>query len=146
VAGFKTNDIILKPEIEKLEQFNAPIDLLVLALGLKGNYANVMPGTPIETGWHIAHLIPEFRQAHTQKGSQSYEGAKFREYGMSLGPQQVLQAKKIVVIISGEKKKELARQLLAYDAFDPEFPLSIIHHPEVAVKTQVFVTPDVGAA
>lgn len=128
-----------------IEQFDTRINLLMLAIGAKGNYANVMPGTSEETGWHIAHLITEFRQAHTQAGSQSYEGAHFREYGMSLSPQQVINAEKVAVIISGEKKRELTKELLSYSAFNPQFPLSIIYHPSVRDRVEMYITEDVGA-
>ena len=135
---------IVKPDAEKIEQFDTEIDLLILALGVKGNYANVMPETPEETGWHVAHLIPEFSQVHTKQGSSSYEGADFREYGMSLGPQQVLSAKNVIVIISGEKKRDLAKELLSYDSFHPQFPLSIIYHPKVRDRLEIYITEDVG--
>lgn len=135
---------VIKPEASGIKGFDTEIDLLILAIGVKGNYANVMPGTTEETGWHIAHLTPEFRQTHTQQGSQSYEGANFREYGMSLGPQQVLSAKNVVVIISGDKKKNLAKELLSRDSFDPEFPLSIIYHPKVHDRVEVYLTEDVA--
>ncbi|HEY1835911.1 MAG TPA: 6-phosphogluconolactonase [Candidatus Saccharimonadales bacterium] len=138
-------EAILKPDLNDPADFNPTIDLLVLALGVKGNYANVMPGTPINTGWHVAHLIPGFRQAHTRKGSNSYEGARFREFGMSLGSQQVLRAKHVAVIISGKAKRPLVEQLLAYDTFDPVFPLSIVHHPEVIRRVRFYVTEDVFA-
>lgn len=134
---------VVKPNEDNIGGFETEIDLLILAIGVKGNYANVMPGTPEQTGWHIAHLIPEFRQAHTQAGSGSYEGANFREYGMSLGPQQVLNAKNIIVIISGGRKRELARELLSHNSFDPEFPLSIIYHPRARDKTTIYLTEDV---
>jgi len=137
------NKEVIKPEITTIQSFKTPLDLLILALGMKGNYANVMPGMSEQTGWHISHLIPEFRQSHTQEGSSSYEGANFREYGMSLGPQQVLNAKHVIVIISGEKKRELGKKLLSYKSFDPEFPLSIIYHPKVADRVEVFLTKDV---
>jgi 6-phosphogluconolactonase/glucosamine-6-phosphate isomerase/deaminase len=115
-----------------------------LALGVKGNFANIMPGTSETTGWHVAHLIEELRQIHTQAGSKSYEYAHFREYSMSLEPQQVLSAKNVVVIISGEKKRQLTEQLLAYKEFDPEFPLSIIYHPGISGRVQIFIQEDVG--
>lgn len=134
---------VVKPELSQIKSFDADIDLLILAIGVRGNYANVMPDTPEDTGWHVTHLIPEFRQAHTQQGSLSYEGATFREYGMSLGHRQVLAAKNVVVIISGKKKRVLAKQLLSYDTFDPEFPASIIHHPQVKDRIQLFLTQDV---
>jgi len=135
---------VIKPRLETIDSFNTRIDLLVLALGIDGNYANVMPGTPESGGWHIAHLTPAFRQTHTKTGSKSYENAKFREFGMSLGPQQVLEAKNVVVIISGPQKHDLATQLLAYREFDPTFPLSIIYHPEVIDRVQIFIANDVG--
>jgi glucosamine-6-phosphate deaminase len=130
---------IIKPSEEQVQQFSPEIDLLILAIGVKGNYANVMPGTAEETGWHIAKLLPEFNQYHQ---NTAYSGSTFREYGMSLGPQQVLNSKNAVVIISGEKKKELAGELFSHDSFDPQFPLSIIYHPKVQDRVTVFITKD----
>jgi 6-phosphogluconolactonase/glucosamine-6-phosphate isomerase/deaminase len=128
---------IVKPDLRVMNGIPL-IDLLILALGVKGNYANVMPGASLGTGWHVAHLTPEFRQAHTRQGSKSYAGASFREYGMSLGPQQVLQARHIAVIISGRAKRGLTKELLGYTEFDPAFPLSVVHHP--LVKNRVSFT------
>lgn len=143
----KTNATIpiVKPDPEHIEDFDTEIDLLILAIGVKGNYANVMPGTPESTGWHVAELTDEFKQSHTQQGSKSYEGADFGKYGMSLGHEQVKKAKKVVVIISGEKKKALKEELLSYDHFDPEFPLSIINDPEVNDKVDIYITEDLIA-
>ena len=132
---------ILKPELPDVD--DAPsIDLLILALGIHGNYANVMPNTPIETGWHIAHLSPEFRQTHTNKESKSYAGAHFRDYGMSLGPQQVLNAKHVIVIVSGKAKAALTKDLLAFEDFNPSFPLSIVCHPSIKQRVQFYITND----
>lgn len=123
-----------------IEHFNVPLDLLILALGIKGNYANIMPGTSLETGWHITKLLPEYISYHTQ---HAFEGSIFRNHGMSLGHQQVLTAKHVVIIISGEKKRELTKELLSYKEFHPEFPLSIIYHPQVKDKLEIFLTEDV---
>ena len=144
----RLEDIILKPDLKNLSAFDSliqaynGIDLLILAIGVKGHYAQVMPGTSLDIGFHVTKLIPELAQVHTQKGSQSYEGAQFRQYGMSLGHRQVLNAKNIIVMITGEKKQELTRILLSYSNFDQEFPLSIIHHPEVSSKTRVFLSKE----
>lgn len=133
---------VIKPDLASMQSFETPIDLLILALGVKGNYANVMPGTSETTGWHVAQLIREFHKFHTQQGSASYEGANFREFGMSLGPQQVLQAKNIAVIIGGKQKRDVTKQLLSYSSFDPEFPLSIIYHPNVQDRVEIFIKED----
>lgn len=42
----------------------------------------------------------------------------------------------------GEKKKALKEELLTYDHFDPAFPLSIIYHPEVTDKVEIYMTED----
>ncbi len=137
---------VVKPKIDDIDSFylESPIDLLVLALGVKGNFANVMPNTTKSTSWHIAHLIPEFQVAHTQAGSESYEGARFREFGMSLGPREVVESMQVVVAISGEKKRSLTRELFSYQRFDPSFPLSIIHEPEVRDRVTVFLSEELG--
>lgn len=143
IGQLKERVELFKPDLQNLKTFGQPIDLLILALGVKGNYANVMPGTPLNTGWHIASLTDEFKKQHTHSSSQSFAGATFREYGMSLGPQQVLQAKNVIVVISGSHKSKLTQQLFNYDEFEPSFPLSIVHHIDVKGRVQFYITPDV---
>ncbi len=137
---------VVKPRLEDINSFNLerPIDLLILALGVNGNYANVMPNTDKSKSWHIAHLIQKFRTSHTQSGSNSYEGATFREYGMSLGPQEVIASRHVVVILSGEKKRALTAELFSHNEFDPKFPLSIIYDPEVRDRVIIFVSEELG--
>jgi 6-phosphogluconolactonase/glucosamine-6-phosphate isomerase/deaminase len=135
---------VVKPNPMAINDFMIDIHLLILALGVNGNYANVMPGTREDVGWHVSQLTPEFREAHTHADSQSYAGAGFREYGMSLGPEQVLHAHHIAIVISGAHKHDDARRLFDVDSFVPTFPLSIIHHPRARDRVDVFITEDVG--
>lgn len=140
--------MILKPNLENFAAFDAlldkhnGLDLLVLAIGEEGHYALVMPGTPIERGYHASHVTPKVITQHVEKGGP-FEGSNFSERGMSLGPKQVLGAKNVVIIISGENKRKLTKQLLSYNSFNPMFPMSIIFHPQVKRKTQVFITKEV---
>lgn len=69
---------VVKPELNNLNSFEQSIDLLILALGPDGNYANVMPGTNAEIGWHIAKLSQSFKTLHTKADSQSYANASVR--------------------------------------------------------------------
>lgn len=133
---------IVKPALENIERFQQQIDLLILAIGVDGNFANVMPGTPRETGWHMAELSPQFRQAHTNNVDAAYSGARFRNFGMSLGHQQVLEAGEVIVIASGVKKRPLVDRLLGMSAFDPTFPISIVHDAAVADRVSLVVTTD----
>jgi 6-phosphogluconolactonase/glucosamine-6-phosphate isomerase/deaminase len=63
---------------------------------------------------------------------------------MSLGPQQVLAASSVVVVARGPAKRELAERLLALDTFDPMFPISVVHHPEVRDRVEIVLATDVG--
>lgn len=137
-------DPVMKPELDKLSDFDEyETDLLILAIGVKGHYAQVMPGIKIDVGFHVTELIPELGEMHTKKGSKSYEGAKFNRYGMSLGPKQLRKAKNIVVMITGESKKDLVSKLMSMNKFDEEFPISVIYHPDVAQKTKLLVSREV---
>ncbi len=104
---------VIKPELENISLFDVEIDLLILAIGVEGNYANVMPGTLLQTGWQIAQLTPAFREVHTSANG-AYESAEFREFGMSLGPQQVMSAKHVLVIASGGSKGPPSNKLRAF--------------------------------
>lgn len=128
---------VVKPQPEAIASFDVKIHLLVLAVGVDGNYANVMPGTAADVGWHVAQLTPAFQQVHTNQGSQSYAGASFREYGMSLGPQQVMDADHVAVIASGARKRSLVKKLVSLTSFTPDFSLSIIYDPVVRNKVTI---------
>lgn len=135
---------VIKPDLNAINAFKTPINLLILALGVKGNFANVMPNTPLSYNWHLAKLTDDFKTSHTSVDSNSYAGASFREFGMSLGPQQVLAANEVVVIVSGEKKRSLYRELMGHKEFSAEFPLSVIYHPDVINRVTVYATTDVA--
>lgn len=142
------NQMILKPDIENFSEFDEflekhnGLDLLVLAIGEEGHYALVMPGTLLEKGYHEAALSPKVVTQHVDN-TGPYQGSNFNNQGMSLGPKQVLGAKNIIVIISGKNKRELTKQLFSYNSFNPNFPMSIIYHPEVKDKVQIFITKNV---
>jgi len=140
--------MILKPNLEDFSAFDTMLeahdglDLLILAIGEEGHYALVMPGTPLVQGYHTTRINPKVVTQHVDKNGP-YQGSDFGNSGMSLGPKQVLGAKHIVITISGENKRELAKQLFSYKSFEPVFPMSIIFHPQVKEKVQIFLTKDV---
>ncbi|HSW96948.1 MAG TPA: 6-phosphogluconolactonase [Candidatus Saccharimonadales bacterium] len=147
-VSISEEQMILKPDLEKLQDFDMllnnhnGLDLLVLAIGEEGHYALVMPGTSIEKGYHMVNISPKVITQHVDSNGP-YKGTAFSASGMSLGPLQVMQAKHIVIIISGERKRKLAKELLAADHFSPDFPLSIIYHPDIQDRVEIFLTEDV---
>jgi glucosamine-6-phosphate deaminase len=147
-TDFRIDDEYIYPLLDRLNEFDKKIsaagniDLAIIAVGVRGHYAHVMPGTEENIGYHKTRLMNEFRQVHTNIQSQSYPGVEFRELGMSFGPKQLRAAKKIVVMISGERKRTVLGQLLKLDKFQPNFPISIIYHPEVKKKVELLYTKD----
>jgi len=150
-VNFPVSDGVIKPEITNLTAFDEEIenhgglDLLLLAIDVNGQYAQVYPGTSIRKGFHIAKLQETYRERHTKSTGLTFSGAHFQEQGMSLGPKQVLSAKRVIIIISGSHKQKVTQQLLSYREFNPDFPLSIIYHPRVKEKVKIFLTKDVLA-
>lgn len=145
--GIPISQSILKPDLGNLQDLDKEmaqhtgIDLLILAIGEEGHYAQVLPGTQKTVGFHVAELLESYKQKHQQTGT--FSGSQFQQYGMSLGPKQVMSAKRIIVIISGEKKRELTKQLFSLNSFDPQFPLSIIYDEDIKDRVQIYITEDV---
>jgi 6-phosphogluconolactonase/glucosamine-6-phosphate isomerase/deaminase len=145
--AFPVSKSVLKPDLQDLSSFDTEltqhqgIDLLILAIGEGGHYAQVMPSTKETVGFHISELMESYKKRHETSGS--FKDSQFQKSGMSLGPRQVLEAKNVIVIVNGERKREVTKELLSSDSFHPEFPLSIIYHPVVYKKVKIFLTPEV---
>lgn len=144
-----SSDPVIIPELSELARFDAVvtgrkgIDLLVLAVGLDGHYAQVMPGTRLNVGYHVANLPGEYIDSHTRTPAGAFFGTQFSPRGMSLGPQQVLGAQRVLVILSGATKRAVTRRLLNETAFNPEFPISIVLHPDLVERVTILMTEDV---
>ena len=145
------SQIMMLPELETFDDFerrlneHGGLDLLVLATGAGGHFAQVVPGTPLDTGFHIADLnkIPGYAEKHE---NGAYKGATFRDKGMSLGYRQVRGSQKTILMLTGNgaDKIEASTELFSpqRSRFTGEFPISILYHPEVAKKTKVFVSKE----
>ncbi|MGH3430085.1 MAG: hypothetical protein ACRDQZ_21370, partial [Mycobacteriales bacterium] len=59
-------------------------------------------------------------------------------------PQQLVEARRVVVIASGLSKRSLVMRLLGMRSFEEEFPLSAIHHPDIRDRVTLFLTNDIG--
>jgi 6-phosphogluconolactonase/glucosamine-6-phosphate isomerase/deaminase len=147
-ASVEHEHSIILPNLDQLSQVDVSlsdhggIDLLILAVGLDGHYAQVMPGTPLTTGYHVAKLSKELSAGHTYEPSSPFFGHAMSEYGMSLGPMQVLQAKAVYVLITGEQKRAVTKRLMTASEFDPNFPISVVKHPRVRERVTICLTKD----
>ncbi|MGW9686305.1 galactosamine-6-phosphate isomerase [Flagellimonas sp. 2504JD1-5] len=103
-----------------------PIGLCVLGLGKNGHLGFNEPPASADQKCHVARLTPSSQNhgmvaTHTEKPS----------YGMTLGIQEILNSKRILLLISGEGKENVKKQFLSKKV-DPECPATFLWlHPNV---------------
>lgn len=85
-----------------------PIDLAVLGLGRNGHIGFNEPGPALVPYCHVAHLSEETR-AHAMTRSME----RPPEFGLTLGAQEILAARRILLLVTGEGKHRTVAQLLS---------------------------------
>lgn len=84
------------------------IDLLILGLGKNGHLGFNEPATKLQLHCHVADLSQQ-SQEHSMIESTSAKPTK----GLTLGMQDILNAKKIILVVSGDNKEVATKQLLS---------------------------------
>lgn len=106
------------------------IDICILGLGMNGHLALNEPGSFLEAQCHVAQLDPQSLE-HPMLGS-----GERPKYGLTLGMAEILQAKQIILLISGKKKKDIAFKLLSSKRVTTFLPASFVWlHPDVKCLT-----------
>jgi galactosamine-6-phosphate isomerase len=85
-----------------------PVDCCILGLGMNGHIGFNEPADYLQSGCHIARLSEETLQ-HSMVAAMDRRPS----YGLTLGMTDILQARMILLLVSGPAKKEIARQLLS---------------------------------
>jgi galactosamine-6-phosphate isomerase len=93
--------------IQKLLDKNGPIDLCILGLGANGHIAFNEPADFLEPNCHIASLAESSLQHKMAKNM-----GEIPSYGLTLGMADILQSKKIILIISGKNKQTITTKFL----------------------------------
>jgi len=103
-----------------------PIDLCILGLGSNGHLALNEPGEFLQPYCHVAELtISSLRHSMTT-GMESKPA-----YGLTLGMADIMNSKRILMLVSGIKKKEIVKQFLA-QKISANLPASFLWlHPNV---------------
>lgn len=106
------------------------IDLQVLGIGVNGHIGFNEPGTPFDSLTHIVELTQSTIEAN-QKYFEKPEDMPRK--AITMGIQSILNAKKIILLISGETKQE-AYDRLRTGIITEDLPASALHqHPDVTV-------------
>jgi galactosamine-6-phosphate isomerase len=107
---------------------NGPIDICILGLGLNGHIAMNEPAEALIPHPHAAKLAP--RSLHHPMLGKS--GPRPR-YGLTLGLGDILRSRKILLLVSGTKKRAILKRMLK-PRVSPRLPASFLWlHPDAAV-------------
>lgn len=108
---------------------NGPLDVSVLGIGMNGHLGFNEDGVDFAQN---AHIIP--LSDTTKRVMCKYFGDKFHpEYGISQGIQQIMAAKKVILIANGAHKAQIIKQAL-HGEVSNRVPASILqNHPNCYV-------------
>ena len=114
----------LKKECIKTDDFikkYGPIDMILLGAGMNGHLGLNEPGTSFDLYSHIVNL-----DETTKIVGQKYFSAKVNlTKGISLGLKYIMEAKTVILQLNGNRKAEVARQLIESEV-SPAFPASAL--------------------
>jgi galactosamine-6-phosphate isomerase len=107
---------------------HGPIDVSVLGLGLNGHLGLNEPGPALTAGPHVAELTADSRRHSMLAGA----GASV-SFGFTLGMADILQSRKVLLVVSGASKAAAMRRL-ATKQISTRFPASLLWlHPALTI-------------
>ncbi len=130
-AGFRTDASDPERECRRIAQWlirNAPIDICLLGLGLNGHIAMIEPAKEIMPHAHVARLAASSLNHGMLKDLATKPG-----YGLTLGMADILRSRRVLLLVSGNKKRAALKRLLE-GRVSSEFPASFLWlHPDMKV-------------
>ncbi len=123
--------------ISSLLEKKGPIDICILGLGANGHLALNEPAPKLEAKAHVAILSEKSLQHAMIASMETLPG-----YGLTLGMEEILGSRKIIMLVSGPGKKEIAEKFLEGKVSN-DLPASHLwQHPNVEclVDNQLLTT------
>lgn len=118
---------------KKIEEAGG-IDLLILGLGLNGHIGFNEPSHNLQIKTHVVELTTETMTANA-RFFQDFEEIPRKAITMGIG--SIMQAKKILLLVSGDNKKEILSKTL-FGPVSTEVPASIIQlHANLTVLSDI---------
>ncbi|MGY0693518.1 glucosamine-6-phosphate deaminase [Virgibacillus sp. FSP13] len=105
------------------------VDIQVLGIGLNGHIGFNEPGTPFSSRTHIVDLDESTREANA-RFFNSIDDVPTR--AITMGINSIMESKQIVLLVSGEKKKDAVARLVNGEVSE-SFPASILQKHENVV-------------
>lgn len=124
---------IAAASMQKVLDTNGPLDILILGMGKNGHLGFMEPADswPPEKCF-VSKLAPSSRQ-HLMISQE----ASAPEFGVTMGLRAILEAKKILFVVTGSEKSRVYSEWLKKEV-KPQLPASILwKHPHVFVVTDL---------
>ena len=116
----------LNNECDTVERFikeNGGIDVAIVGLGLNGHVGMNEPGTSPSLHSHVAEIDPLTQQV----GQKYFKEKTHISKGLTLGIANLMEAKNVILIVSGSKKAEIVRQVLE-EEISEQLPASFLRN------------------
>ena len=118
-----------KKECERIEQFvteHGPIDCAVVGLGMNGHVGMNEPGTNPSLRAHLADIALETQQVGQKYFKQPRELTK----GLTMGIENLMEAKKVILVVSGSKKAAVVKKVIEAEVSE-SIPATLLRrHPD----------------
>lgn len=132
--GLADNSEEESTNFEKRIAEKGPIDLQVLGLGLNGHIGFNEPETPFNQRTHVVELDPVTRESNARFFDSIDE---VPTHAVSMGIGTIMDAKEIILLVHGEQKADILRQVVHGEVTE-DVPASILQtHPNVTVITDI---------
>lgn len=117
-------------DYEKLLKKHNGIDLQILGIGSNGHIGFNEPGTSFQSKTHVIELTSSTREANARFFNSINE---VPTHAITMGIASIMRSKEIVLLISGEAKRDALSRLLNGNV-NEDFPASILKtHPCVTI-------------
>ena len=132
---FDGKAINVESEIQKTSNFikeHGGIDIAILGLGLNGHVGMNEPGTDPSLHSHISEIDKITQQAGQKYFKQTREISR----GITLGIADIMDARHLILLVSGEKKAAIVQQVLEGEISEL-FPASLLrkhNHFNVSIQ------------
>jgi glucosamine-6-phosphate deaminase len=128
------NPSLVGDKYQQLINSYTGIDLAILGVGVNGHIAFNEPGTLITATTHIVNLTESSRLANARFFDNDINNVP--KQAVSVGLKEILHAKKILLVATGEAKKPAINHLKQTQDFDQQWPITALHkHHDVLVFT-----------
>jgi len=105
------------------------IDVAIVGLGMNGHVGMNEPGTPALLHSHVAKIDPVTQQV----GQKYFKEKKEISSGLTLGIANLMEAKNVMLIVSGKKKAEIVKQVFE-EKISEKLPAGLLrNHPNFSV-------------